>query len=103
MEKLIYYRSRYEADGSTAIIAVEESTGEQYATVSVCLVDQGDKPQNENCIFIPAYNFSKAALDTFMTDLVKRVIRTIQIGFGTGLEVELKDNWKEICKDVTEA
>ena len=99
MEKLVYYRSQYQ-DGTTAIVAVEEATGEDYATVSVNLGGYGMQPQNENCIFIPTYKFSGEALDTFKNDLVKRVIRQVPIGFGEGIEVELKDNWKDICKEM---
>lgn len=100
MEKLVYYKGKYQADGTTAIIAVEESTGEQYATVSVNLSGYGMKPQSENHIFIPSYNFTKEALDTFILDLGKNVVREVQIGFGKGIELELKDNWKEICQDM---
>lgn len=100
MEKLVYYKGKYQADGTTAIVAVEESTGEEYATVSVNLGEYGMKPQSENHIFIPSYKFSKEALDTFVSDLGKKVVREVPIGFGKGIELELKDNWKEICQDM---
>lgn len=97
--EFIYYKDKYAEDGTTAIVAVEKSTGEHYANVSVNLSVYGMKPQSENHIFIPLYKFTKNALDTFISDIGKKVVREVPIGFGQGIELELKDNWKEICID----
>ena len=99
MEKLVYYKGQYQ-NGTTAIEAVEAATGEPYATVSVNLEGYGMLPKDENHIFVPTYNFSKEFLETLMEDLIKKVVREVPIGYGSGLEVELKDNWKEICQDL---
>ena len=100
MEKLQYFKGKY-CDGTTAIQACNAETGELYATVSVNLGGYGMKPQNENCIFIPTYKFefSDEFVQKIKDDLVKKVIRKVPIGFGEGIEVELKDNWKEFCED----
>lgn len=99
MEKLQYFKGKYQ-NGTTAIQAVVAETGEPYATVSVNLEGYGMQPKDENHIFVPTYNFSKEFIGTLMEDLFKNVVRVVPIGFGQGLEVELKDNWKEICQDL---
>lgn len=99
MGKFLYYKDKYAEGGTTAIVAVEKSTGEDYADVSVNLIGYGMKPRNENHIFVPSYNFTKETLETFISDLGKKVVREIPIGYGQGIELELKDNWKEICQD----
>ena len=92
-----YYRSRYKADGSTAIICNTEY-GTPYATVSICLVDYDRKPPTEKHIFIPKYKFTDGNYTMFKRDLVKAEVKTVQIGFGEGVLVELRDDWKEFCE-----
>ena len=97
MEKLTYGRSIYVADGSTYIGAFTED-GAPWCDVSVCLVDYGMKPADENCIFVPAYKMDPETLEILERDLFAEVLnKEIPIGFGTGWLAKLKDNWKEFC------
>ena len=95
--KFIYKRSEYVADGSTAIMAYDED-GFPYGDVTVCLVEYGMVPPNENYIFVPKYKITNEFYKVLSRDLFKEVISEIPIGFGKGELVKLKDNWKELCE-----
>ena len=94
--KLIYAKSLYIADESLAIASYVEDEGylEPYGDVSVCLVDYGMEPEPGH-IFMPTYKMPKEFVDTVIRDIVDTVVREVQIGYGKGLYVKLKDNWEK--------
>lgn len=98
MLELEYVRGKYH-DGTTAIKAYDKKDGFPYCSVTVNLGYYGMTPEEKNHVFIPTYKLPEEALETIKRDLVKSVIRTVPIGYGEGIEVELKDNWKEICPE----
>ena len=91
---MVYYRGKYTADNSTAIQAYTND-GEPWATCTVCLVDYGMTPPDENHIFIPKYKLFKF-YDQFVEDLVDEVLYPVPIGYGEGVFARLKPNWKEL-------
>ena len=102
--ELIYKKDRYVADNSLAIstyVKSEEGWLEPYGKVTVCLVDYGMTPK-EGEIFMPTYNMYGEFLSQVMEDIVEEVIRPIQIGYGHGLHVRLKENWEENVKMMEE-
>lgn len=98
MEKLTFLKTQY-ADGTTAIQAVT-ADGEPWATMSINLGGYGMFPQSENHIFVPTYKLDSDTFEAFKSALVKKVVNdNVPIGYASGMEVELVDNWKEICED----
>jgi len=92
-----YRRSRYTADDTTAIMAYED--GVPYCTCSVNLSEYGMYPPEEDYIFVPTYNMF-SFYEKFKNDLVEEEICQVPIGFGFGMLVRLKENWKEIAKEL---
>lgn len=93
-----YYRGKYVADKSTAITCTTDD-GEPYATLSICLADYGMTPLSENQIFVPTYKMCDEDYEMFKRDLFKRELMEVQFGYGKGMLVELRDDWKEICHE----
>ena len=95
--KLYYATDRYVADNSLAIrtYAMDEEFGflEPYGDVTVCLIDYDLTPE-EGTIFMPTYKMFGEFLETVMDDIVDEVLGTIQIGFGQGFHVRLKEDWQ---------
>lgn len=99
MEKLVFCKGKY-ADGTTAIQAVTEE-GEVWATMSVNLGGYGMSPRDENHIFVPTYKLDPDTFEVFKKTLVAEVVNpVVPIGFATGFEVRLVDNWKDLCEDL---
>lgn len=100
--KLIYAKSEYVADNSLAIMSYTDEDGwlEPYGHVTVCLADYGLKPA-EGCVYLPTYKMTPDFLNQVLDDIVKRIICEVRIGYGTGLYVELKEDWEnnvEMCE-----
>ena len=96
----VYYRAKYCADNSTAIQMVSETEG-PWATISVCLVEYGLTPPDENHIYVPAYKLDEFTLEQIKKDIIDEIIiDNVPIGYGTGWLVRLKPNWKEITEEM---
>ena len=95
---MIYYRGKYMADNSTAIQAYTDD-GEPYATCTVCLAEYGMTPPSEDYVFVPTYKLF-GFYEQFKKDLVESEIQPVQIGFGQGLMVKMKPNWKELTEEM---
>lgn len=95
-KEMRYYRSKYEEDQSTAIRCVTEE-GEPYGVVSICMAGYGIVPKSENEIVVPKYKFSAEEYQRLKEDLFKREIKPVKVGYGLGVLVELREDWKDIC------
>lgn len=90
--KLKYYKGKYIA-GGTAIKCVDEE-GFPYADCSVCLVDYGFIP-DEDEIVVPTYQMMPNDAQMIISDLAKEVKGTVKFGYAEGVLIKLKDEWKE--------
>ena len=96
---MIYLRTKYAADNSTAIKALTDER-EPYATVSVCLAGYGVSLPENQIVIDHNLLYSSEFMEKLKEDLIKKEIMGIDFGFARSLIVELKDNWKEICEEV---
>ncbi len=93
--KLIYAKDRYVADGSLAIQSYVNEDGwfEPYGPVTVCLAGYGLKPA-EGCVYMPTYKMMPDFVNQVIDDIVYEVLGVVQIGYGEGLYVKLKEGWE---------
>lgn len=100
--KLIYAKDRYVADDSLAIQSYVNENGwiEPYGPVTVCLADYGLKPA-KGCVYLPTYKMMPDFANQVIDDIVYEILGVVQIGYGTGLYVKLKEDWEnnvEMCE-----
>ena len=93
---LKYYRNEYVA-GGTAISCWED--GEPYADCSVCLVDYGFVPKEDE-IVVPTYQMLPADAQRIIDDLADTVLGTIKFGYAEGTLIKLRSDWREFCEEM---
>ena len=93
--KLIYEKTEYMIDGTTAIKTwVETEEGlEPYGDVTVNLAGYGVKPE-EGHIFMPRYKMSDGFYEQVCKDIIEEIICPVQIGYGIGVYAKLKPEWE---------
>ena len=94
---LKYLRGEYVA-GGTAIRCVDED-GLPYAYCSVCLADYGLIPPEDE-IVVPVYKMMPYDIQTIVKDLAKEELGFVHFGYGTGLRIRLRDDWREFCEEI---
>lgn len=95
----MYYNYEYGEyyAGGTYIAAMEGN--ELYDDVSICLAEYSINLE-ENQIAIP----EKGEFIKYVKDLSRKVVREVEYGpyHSKAMVIELRDNWKEICKPIDE-
>ena len=81
--------------GGIYIAAMED--GELYDDVTICLIEYNIELEG-NQIAIP----ERAGFIKYVNDLAGKVIREVEYGpfHSKAMIIELKDNWKDICKPI---
>lgn len=94
-----YFRNKYRADDST-YLCLRTADGEPWCDVSICLAGYDMTPEDENHIYIPTYKMDSDTIGYIKSTIIKREICSVPIGYGTGLYVELVDNWKDLAAEL---
>ena len=96
MMKLYYEKSRYLVDDTLAIMTWTDEDGylEPYGNVTVNLSAYGMRP-DEGHIYMPTYKMTPDYRAQVLRDIAEEIVSEIQIGYGTGLYVRLKDDWED--------
>ena len=95
--KLKYYRGEY-TYGGTAIKCRDEE-GFPYADCSVCLVDYGFFPKEDE-IVVPTYQMMPQDAQKIISDLAEEVKGTVKFGYAEGTLIKLRSDWKEFCEEM---
>lgn len=93
--ELYYAKGRYVADDSLAIrtYAMVDGWMEPYGDVTVCLAGYGMTPDKDH-IYMPTYKMTPEYRARVLKDIAREVVGEVQIGYGTGLYVWLKEDWE---------
>jgi hypothetical protein len=80
---VVLRKGRY-ADGSTAIVAQDAITGEQEAKVTVNMVAYGQKPRNDNHVFIKDYAENEGMFTALhKAGVISAPLKTLDAGHAT--------------------
>jgi len=75
-------KGRY-ADGSTALLLSDAETGEQLAKATVCMVEYGEKPRDENHVFIKDYAENQGMVAALQdAGVIGKVLRSLDAGYA---------------------
>lgn len=84
LDKDVVLRKGRYADGSVAIVAQDATTGEQEAKVTVCMVASGEKPRNDNHVFVKDYGENTGMFTALHTaGIISAPLKTLDAGFAT--------------------
>lgn len=102
--ELFYKKARYSVDDTLAITTWWNGDGylEPYGDVTVNVRAYYNFPLDDSLVILPKYKMSEEYYDQIIDDIVERELSTVQIGYGEGVMVKLKENWEQLVKMLPE-
>jgi hypothetical protein len=83
-DQVVIYRGQY-VDGSTALVLRDADTGELVAKATVCMEAYGEKPRDNQHVFIKDYSENVGLLKALQhAAIVGPILRTLDADHATG-------------------